>query len=48
MEQMYALLGVSKAVYEYGETILQELRPRFAAIDQTAEYNQLRFQLLFQ
>jgi cystathionine beta-lyase family protein involved in aluminum resistance len=40
MEQMYALLGVSKAVYEYGETILQELRPRFAAIDQTAEYNQ--------
>ena len=40
IETMYEQLGVSRAVYEYGEAVLRDLRPRFDAIDQTAEYNQ--------
>ena len=31
-----------KEVYEYGEGILEALKERFAAIDETAEYNQLK------
>ena len=42
MESMYEQLGVSAAVYEYGERIIAELRDRFDAIDQTAEYNQAK------
>lgn len=37
---MYETLGVSPAVLAYGEGILEGLHDRFAAIDQTAEYNQ--------
>ncbi len=37
---MYEALGVSPAVYEFGEKILTKLQPRFAAIDQVAEHNQ--------
>ena len=33
MESMYEQLGVSAAVYEYGERIIAELRDRFDAID---------------
>ena len=40
IENMYEQLGVSRAVYEYGETVLRDLRQRFDEIDQTAEYNQ--------
>ena len=40
IEKMYEQLGVSRAVYEYGEAVLRDLRERFDAIDQTAEYNQ--------
>lgn len=40
LEQMYARLGVSREVYEYGEAVLASLRPRFDGIDRTAEYNQ--------
>ena len=40
IETMYEQLGISRAVYEYGEAVLRDLRPRFDAIDQTAEYNQ--------
>ena len=40
IKEMYAQLGVSRAVYEYGESVLRNLRDRFDAIDQTAEYNQ--------
>ena len=32
---MYEQLGVSRAVYEYGEAVLRDLRPRFDVIDQT-------------
>ena len=39
---VYESLGVSRAVYAYGETILDGLKPRFEAIDQTAEYNQAK------
>ena len=42
MEARYEQLGVSRAVYEYGEEVLASLRPRFDAIDQTAEYNQAK------
>ena len=38
--EMYHDLGVSQKVYEYGERALENLRERFAAIDQIAEYNQ--------
>ena len=40
IEKMYEQLGVSRSVYEYGETVLERLRPRIEDIDQTAEYNQ--------
>ena len=42
MKQLYESLGISKEVYEYGEGILEALKERFAAIDETAEYNQLK------
>jgi cystathionine beta-lyase family protein involved in aluminum resistance len=40
IEKMYEQLGVSRTVYEYGESVLAGLRQRFEMIDQTAEYNQ--------
>ena len=40
--EMYEALGISPGVYRYGETVLTELRERFAAIDQAAEYNQAK------
>ena len=39
---LYETLGVSRAVYAYGEQMLRELRPRFDEIDRTAEYNQAK------
>ena len=42
MKRMYATLGVSEAVYAYGEEILAGLRERFAAVDAVAEYNQAK------
>ena len=33
MEAMYEGLGISRSVYEYGEKILAELRPRIDGID---------------
>ena len=42
MKQLYESLGISQEVYEYGEGILEALKERFAAIDETAEYNQLK------
>ena len=41
-EEMYAQLGISKEVYEYGEAIENGLKERFAKIDEVAEYNQLK------
>ena len=42
LESMYEDLGVSRAVYAYGEKILEDLKPRFAGIDRNAEYNQAK------
>ena len=39
---MYATLGVSPAVYEYGERVLAGLKRRFEAVDAVAEYNQAK------
>ena len=40
IKAMYEQLGISRAVYEYGERVLRDLRPRLDAIDQMAEFNQ--------
>ncbi len=42
LRKMYASMGISDPVYEYGAAVLEELAERFAAIDGTAEYNQLK------
>lgn len=45
MNQNYAIyseLGISKLVYDFGSEILKGLKERFASIDETAEYNQLK------
>lgn len=39
---MYGSMGISKEVYAYGQKIEKELKERFAAIDENAEYNQLK------
>lgn len=39
---IFKSLGISKEVYEYGETILKDLKTRFEEIDERAEYNQLK------
>ena len=41
-ENIYRELGVSDQVYAYGERILASLKERFEAIDQVAEYNQMK------
>lgn len=40
LTQMYQAMGISPAVYNYGEKTLEKIKDRFAAIDQVAEYNQ--------
>ena len=42
MQNMYQTLGVSPAVYEYGEATLRALKERFEAVDAVAEYNQAK------
>ena len=42
MNEMYRQLGVSQAVYEFGESILGGLTERFREIDAVAEYNQCK------
>ena len=41
-EQIYRELGISNELFGYCEAILDELSQRFARIDKTAEYNQLK------
>ena len=36
-DEMYLSLGVSEKVLAFGETVLDELKPRFAEIDEIAE-----------
>ena len=40
--ELYNGMGISPAVYNYGEAALNHLAERFAAIDQIAEYNQAK------
>lgn len=41
-ENMYRELGISPAVYAFGQEIEKGLKERFDRIDETAEYNQLK------
>ena len=40
--KMYESMGVSAAVYQYGESAITKLKDRFEAIDRVAEYNQAK------
>ncbi len=40
--QLYNTMGISPAVYHYGEETLKRLRDRFDVIDQVSEYNQAK------
>ncbi len=42
IEKMYRSMGISKEVYEFGKEILEDLQTRFEAIDEVAEYNQMK------
>lgn len=42
MEKAYESFGISRAVYEKGEALLQGLEDIFRSIDRRAEYNQLK------
>lgn len=41
-EKMYEEMGIEKSVFQFGERILKELKPRFEALDETAEFNQMK------
>ncbi|MBE6911034.1 MAG: hypothetical protein E7473_00740 [Ruminococcaceae bacterium] len=45
---MYEKLGISSAVAEFSEKILEKLKPRFGEIDKIAEYNQAKVTLAMQ
>ena len=45
---MYEKLGISSAVAEFSEKILENLKPRFDEIDKIAEYNQAKVTLAMQ
>ena len=42
LNELYAQMGISPAVYAYGEAALDRLRERFERIDRIAEYNQAK------
>ncbi|NBH81746.1 hypothetical protein D7X88_02625 [bacterium C-53] len=42
LSEMYQSLGIEREVWEFGEKICGFLKERFAEIDETAEYNQLK------
>lgn len=42
LEAMYQDLGISSRVLEFGSEIEESLKERFAALDETAEYNQMK------
>lgn len=41
-KELYAQMGISEAVLQFGESRLSELQEQFAEIDSTAEYNQAK------
>ena len=42
MKELYQELGISEKVFQYGAQFQEKLKERFAQIDETAEYNQLK------
>ena len=40
--EMYRTMGIRPSVYEFGTNIEKDLKDRFMAIDEIAEYNQLK------
>ena len=40
--ELYKEMGIDSKVFEFGQKIVQELKPRFSEIDKVAEYNQLK------
>lgn len=42
LKEVYAGMGISREVYEYGEWTLAALEDRFRRIDEVSEYNQLK------
>ena len=42
LTELYESMGISPAVYAYGEAAIARLRERFDRIDQVAEYNQAK------
>ncbi|SOY30654.1 methionine gamma-lyase [Acetatifactor muris] len=42
IEKMYESMGIDTEVYAYGKSVLEELEERFRAVDETADYNQLK------
>ena len=40
--ELYNTMGISPAVYAYGESVLDKLKDRFAQIDKIAEHNQAK------
>ena len=46
--EFYIGMGISPAVYEYGEKAIKKLADRFDAIDKVAEYNQAKVLLAMQ
>lgn len=42
LTSLYCEMGISPAVYRYGESVIEKLKDRFEAIDRIAEYNQAK------
>ena len=42
MKEMYESMGICSQVLEFGLNIEKKLKDRFEAIDETAEYNQMK------
>ena len=42
LTSLYESMGISPAVYAYGERVIAGLRERFDEIDKVAEYNQAK------
>ena len=42
IEKIYESMGIDTEVYAYGKSVLEELEERFRAVDETADYNQLK------
>ena len=40
--ELYGSMGISPAVYQYGEKTLEKIHDRFVSIDRVAEYNQAK------